>query len=48
MYHLFKKYPMGHFATLTHHEQLVVTVLHIRQWTHRECSMLVLELSVDH
>jgi len=31
MDHLFKKYPMDHFAMLTPHEQLVETVLHIGQ-----------------
>jgi len=28
----YKKYPMGHFAMLTPHEQLVETVLHAGQW----------------
>jgi len=28
-----KIYPMDHFATMTPHEQIVETVLHIGQWT---------------
>jgi len=31
MNHLFKKYPMDHFAIMTSHEQLVETVLHVSQ-----------------
>jgi len=44
MDHLFKKYPMGHFAMLTRHEQLVETVLHIDQRTFYKRFM---KLSVD-
>jgi len=35
MDHLFKNYPMGHFAMQTPHEQLVDTVLHILQVSER-------------
>jgi len=31
MEHLFKKYPMDHFAMLTPHKQLVKTAWHIGQ-----------------
>jgi len=35
MDHLLKKYPLGYFAMLTSHLQLVETVLEIGKWTER-------------
>ena len=32
MNHLLKKHPTDHFDVLTSHEQLIITVLHLRQW----------------
>jgi len=46
---LFVRCPMHHFIMLTPHEQIVETELHIgRSVNWRACSLLVLELFVDH